>query len=61
MGEVIRQHPKFINRWARRYLEVMAREGKEAASAWGASFYNKDDIPQIASEVKRMWNRGRKK
>lgn len=44
---------KFIDRWANRFIEIAGKHGNYAASAWAASFLNKEDLPQVMVAVNK--------
>ncbi len=47
-------HPKFIEKWARRYLHLSATRGKDVAVIWANSFLNPEDGPRLARAVKNI-------
>lgn len=38
MGEVIELSPKFVDRWARRYILLYRTEGGDTAKRWAVKF-----------------------
>ena len=44
-------HDVFIARWAKRFHEIDAKFGNDAAQRWANSFLNKDDIQRIADYI----------
>lgn len=47
-------HPKFIERWARRYLHLSATRGKDVAVVWANNFLNPEDAPRLAAAVRNI-------
>ena len=46
--------PKFIERWAKLYVERFLRDGSAKAIAWGTEFFHHDDIDRIAARAKQL-------
>lgn len=47
-------HPRFIERWAKVYINRLQKDGNEAAKLWAIGFFHRDDIPAIAEKTKEM-------
>lgn len=47
-------HPKFVTRWAMRYLEISATKGRAFARGWANRFLNPADGDRVADEVRRI-------
>lgn len=47
-------HPKFVERWARRYLEVQRTQGRGAAIRTMNSFLNPDDALEVGRAARRL-------
>lgn len=56
LEQTIAPHPKFVDRWARRYLELMHRKGPDAAREWASSFLNPDHYPLVAQRLREIKN-----
>lgn len=47
-------HPKFIERWAKRFLEISRDQGKVAAIHKFNEFLNPDDARDVGQEARRL-------
>lgn len=47
-------HPKFVEKWARRYLELSATRGKAVAVVWANNFLNPADGDRVAAAVRSI-------
>jgi len=47
-------HPKFVEKWARRYLHLSATRGKDVAIVWANEFLNPDDGDRVAAAVRSI-------
>ena len=49
-------HPKFITRWARRYLELQKEKGRDAAIKEMNRVLNPEDARDVGREARRLVN-----
>lgn len=47
-------HPKFVERWARRYLHISATRGRDVAIVWANGFLNPADGDRVAAAVRSI-------
>lgn len=47
-------HPKFVEKWARRYLHLQATRGKDVAVVWANNFLNPEDGARVAAAVRAI-------
>ena len=47
-------HPKFIERWARIYLEYERDHGRKAAISWASRALHPDDARAVGQEARRL-------
>lgn len=47
-------HPKFVERWASEYVRRLLSDGEEDAQKWAVSFFNLQDLPEIAKLAREI-------
>jgi hypothetical protein len=61
LGQVIYLHekPKFINKWAEKFVKVYKADSKEAAIQWALGFLDKEAVKPVADRAKLLLSRSR--
>ena len=59
-GGVVRLHPKFVEKWARRYIKIYTEEGAVFAKRWATAFLDDNQRAAMSLRVKEIMNHNKK-
>lgn len=54
---VITLHPKLVDRWAKRYIQIYQEEGRVYAKRWASEFLPKEAQEVMSERVKEIMGR----
>lgn len=53
-AQIIELHPKFVDKWARRYISIYNGEGAVFAKRWAISFLPESERSAMSTRVKEI-------
>lgn len=59
-GQVIRHHPRMVNRWAVRYIKLYRTAGPEEAKKWALEFLPAPERQLMVEKVNKILHRGKR-
>lgn len=57
MGQVIVNHPKLVNKWALRYINLYRLKGPEVAKNWALEFLPAEPRQAMIERVNKIQNK----
>lgn len=52
--KVVVNHPKFIDKWAKRFIHIYKTKDKNTAIEWATGFLSKDAIKPVSVRAKQI-------
>lgn len=49
-------HPKMLQMWAKRYIEIAKKSGNATARNWASTLLPKESVPEVKKIVEDMLN-----
>lgn len=60
LAEIVKEHPKLVEKWALRYIHLYKTQGPDAAKKWALEFLPPEPRSRMSERVNQIWN-GKKK
>lgn len=58
-GEVIRLHPRLVEKWANRYIRIYKAEGPVPAKKWASEFLDDEQRTVMSEKIKEILKKRR--